>query len=196
MMGYSFALLFVAETGDKTQLMAMTLAHRYRAAPVIGGVFAAFLALNLLAVWAGEAVFRVVPRPMVLLVGGALFVFFAIRAWRDAKADDETIVPLARASSVFVTSFVVIFVAELGDKTQLAMVALAAGSGDPWAVLVGGTAALWGVSLIGVVAGRTLLTRIPRATVHRASALLFLAFGLLAWGLGLGLLDGALSVRI
>jgi putative Ca2+/H+ antiporter (TMEM165/GDT1 family) len=58
----SFALLFLAEMGDKTQLMAMTLAHRYRAGPVIAGAFSAFALLNLLAVAVGDALFRYVPQ--------------------------------------------------------------------------------------------------------------------------------------
>ncbi|HEY5790995.1 MAG TPA: TMEM165/GDT1 family protein, partial [Gammaproteobacteria bacterium] len=58
----TFTLLFLAEMGDKTQLVAMTLAHRYRLLPVIAGVFGAFLLLNLLAVLVGEALFRFVPQ--------------------------------------------------------------------------------------------------------------------------------------
>lgn len=79
-------------------------------------------------------------------------------------------------------SFILIFVAELGDKTQLAMVALAAQSGALWSVFVGGTLALWSVSLVGILVGRTLLRRIPAHWVHRAAALLFFAFGLIAIG--------------
>lgn len=75
-----------------------------------------------------------------------------------------------------------IFVAELGDKTQLAVVALAAGTGDIWAVFAGGTLALWSVSLLGILFGCTLLRRLPQGWVHRAAALLFFALGLLALG--------------
>jgi hypothetical protein len=66
-----------------------------------------------------------------------------------------------------------IFVAELGDKTQLAMIALAAGTGEIWSVFAGGTLALWTVSLMGILFGATLLRRIPKHRVHRAAALLF-----------------------
>ncbi len=85
----SFTLLFVAEMGDKSQLMAMTLAHRYRVLPVISGVFLAFLVLNLLAVWVGEALFRYVPQHLVLLAAGGLFLFFAYRSWRDSFETEE-----------------------------------------------------------------------------------------------------------
>lgn len=178
----SFVLLFLAEMGDKTQLMAMTLAHRYRPLPVIGGVFAAFLALNVLAVLVGETLFQFVPRDVILFAAGTLFVFFAVRLWRDAARNEETSAGPTGGQGAFISSFALIFVAELGDKTQLAMIALVAGTGDPWAVFVGGTAALWTVSLIGIALGTTLLKRVPGTLVHRAAALLFLVFGILAIG--------------
>ena len=184
----AFTLLFLAEMGDKTQLVAMTLAHRYRVAPVTAGVFAAFLVLNLLAVWVGQVLFLYVPQRVVLLAAGALFLVFAWRSWRDA-ADGEEVGEVADAGNgrAFASSFALIFVAELGDKTQLALIALVAATGAPWAVFVGGTLALWAVSLIGIVLGATLLRRVPRAWMHRAAAALFALFGVLAvWQAAMG----------
>ena len=175
----AFALLFLAEMGDKTQLMAMTLAHRYRAAPVIVGTFAAFLILNLLAVLVGEGLARLVPREIVLVAAGVLFLTFAYRSWRDAD-DEEAEVSRKDQPRAWITSFSLIFVAELGDKTQLAMIALVAQSRAPWSVFFGGTLALWTVSLLGILVGTTLLRRIPKLWVHRAAAALFLVFGVLA----------------
>jgi putative Ca2+/H+ antiporter (TMEM165/GDT1 family) len=180
----AFVLLFLAEMGDKTQLMAMTLAHRYRVAPVIGGVLLAFLVLNTLAVLLGEALFRYVPQRAVLLAAAALFLFFAYRSWRDSKGEEAQAQPVG-AYGALASSFALIFVAELGDKTQLALIALAAGTGEPWSVFIGGTLALWAVSLIGILLGSTVLRRIPKAWMHRAAAVLFLAFGVLAAGEGL-----------
>ncbi len=177
----AFALLFLAEMGDKSQLIAMTLAHRYRIGPVIAGVFLAFLVLNGLAVLVGEALFRYVPQHLVLLAAGALFLFFAYRAWRDtAEADEDAEVKRLGGHGALLSSFALIFVAELGDKTQLALIALVAGTGELWAVFLGGTLALWAVSLIGILLGGTVLRRMPQAWMHRAAALLFLVFGLLA----------------
>jgi putative Ca2+/H+ antiporter (TMEM165/GDT1 family) len=79
-----------------------------------------------------------------------------------------------------ITSFLMIFMAELGDKTQLALIALAASSGAVWSVFAGATLALWAVSLIGIFVGATLLKNVPKALMHRAAALLFAGFGLLA----------------
>lgn len=177
----AFALLFLAELGDKTQLMTMTLAHRYPVRPVLAGVFAAFLLLNLLAVLLGAALYRYLPQSAVLLAAALLFLYFAWRSWREAD-DTEAQEDVAKmgARGAFISSFVLIFVAELGDKTQLALIALAASSGALWSVFTGGTLALWTVSAIGVFLGSTLLRKIPPHWMHRIAALLFAFFGLLA----------------
>ncbi len=178
----AFVLLFLAELGDKTQLMTMTLAHRYPVRPVIAGVFSAFLVLNLLAVGVGAALYRYVPTELVLIAAGLLFLFFAWRAWREADGAEEEAGAALDGRGAFLASFTLTFVAELGDKTQLALVALAASSGAVWSVFVGGTLALWAVSAIGIALGATLLRRMPRHWMHRAAAGLFALFGILALG--------------
>ena len=179
--GSSFSLLFLAEMGDKSQLIAMTLACRFRPLPVIVGVLSAFLVLNLLAVAVGGALFEWVPQRLVLLAAGALFLFFAFRSWRDAaEAEDDDAVGKAIGRGALLTSFLMILLAEFGDKTQLAMIGLAAGTGAPGSVLVGGTLALWTVSLVGILVGGSLLRRISPVWMHRTAAMLFLTFGLFA----------------
>ena len=178
----TFGLLFVAEMGDKSQLMAMTLAYRYRATPVIVGTFSAFALLNLLAVLVGEALFNYVPRGLVLLCAGVLFLVFAWKSWRDGDGNGVAGAAAGRGHSALVASFVLIFLAEFGDKTQLAVLAMAASLGDPWSVFAGGTLALWLVSLLGIAVGSTLLTRIAPRTIHRTAAVMFLVFGVLAIG--------------
>lgn len=178
----AFVLLFLAELGDKTQLMTMTLAHRYPVRPVVAGVFSAFLVLNLLAILVGAALYHYVPTEAVLIAAGLLFLFFAWRSWREADGEDEEGDEAVDGRGAFITSFTLIFVAELGDKTQLALIALAAGSGAVWSVFVGGTLALWAVSAIGIAVGTTLLRRLPRHWMHRAAAGLFALFGILALG--------------
>ena len=180
-LGSSFSLLFLAEMGDKSQLIAMTLACRFRPLPVIVGVFSAFLLLNLLAVAVGGALFEWVPQRLVLLAAGVLFLYFAFRSWRDAeKVEDDDAVENGFGRGALLTSFLMILLAEFGDKTQLAMVGLAAGTGAPGSVLVGGTLALWAVSLVGILVGGSLLRRISPMWMHRSAALLFLTFGLFA----------------
>jgi len=175
----AFSLLFLAEMGDKSQILAMTLAHRYRAASVIAGTFAAFAVLNLLAVLVGQTLFEFVPQELMLLAAAGLFLYFGYRSWQDADEEEEDENDGGLAQGGLVASFTMIFVAELGDKTQLAMIALVASTGEIWSVFVGGTLALWVVSLIGILFGATLLRKIPKHWVHRAAALLFVTFGLL-----------------
>jgi putative Ca2+/H+ antiporter (TMEM165/GDT1 family) len=79
----------------------------------------------------------------------------------------------------FAATFGAIFLAEMGDKTQLAAVTMAAQSGKPWSVFLGATAALAGVSALGVLVGGALGTHLPLEWVKRAGALLFIAIGVL-----------------
>ena len=176
----AFVLLFLAELGDKTQLMTMTLAHRYPVRPVVAGVFLAFLVLNLLAVLLGAALYRYLPQQAVLVAAGLLFLFFGWRSWNEGDEEGDRDEDGRNGHGAFLTSFSLIFLAELGDKTQLALIALAASSGAVWSVFVGGTLALWTVSAIGVAVGSTLLRRIPKVWMHRAAGALFGVFGLLA----------------
>jgi putative Ca2+/H+ antiporter (TMEM165/GDT1 family) len=180
--GSAFVLLFLAELGDKTQLMTITLAHRYPTRPVLAGTFLAFFVLNLLAVLMGAALYHYVPQEAVLIAAGLLFLLFAWRSWREAGDDEDETGQTSDGRGAFLASFTLIFVAELGDKTQLALIALAASTGALWSTFVGGTLALWAVAAIGVGLGSTLLRRIPRHWMHRVAAMLFLVFGLLALG--------------
>jgi putative Ca2+/H+ antiporter (TMEM165/GDT1 family) len=177
----AFTLLFVAEMGDKTQLAVMTLACRYPPRAVVAGAFTGFALLNLVAVLVGETLYRRVPQSAVLVVAALLFLFFALRSWREGAGDEgESGAERAADGGGFLATLGLVLVAELGDKTQLAMVALAASTGDPWSIFAGGTLALWAVSALGVVAGRALLARLPRAWVQRGAAVLFAGFGVLA----------------
>lgn len=186
----AFLLLLLAEMGDKSQFMTLALAHRYPPRLVLAGAFTAFFTLNLLAIGLGTALFRYLPQGPVLLTAGALFLFFAWRMWREASEDSAEEPGLGVLRGALFTSFSLIFVAELGDKTQLALVALAASSGAPWSVFSGGTLALWTVAALAVLLGSTLLRRLSPAIMHRAAAALFLIFGLIALGRGLHQLGG------
>lgn len=82
--------------------------------------------------------------------------------------------------SVAATAFSLRFLAEIGDKTQVVLVALAGSTGAPWSAFAGGRLALWSVSALAVLAGATVLQRVPRGWVHRGAAVLFGVFGGLA----------------
>lgn len=176
----TLGLVALAELGDKTQLVCMTLAARHPAKPVLLGAIFAFAVLNLLAVLFGAAAAVWLPEWLVAAVVAILFAIFGLRALREA--DEETVDVRERDDrSVFLSAFALIFLAELGDKTQLAVAGLA-GTQAALPVWVGGTLALASTSALGVLAGQTLLRRLPVRVLHRVSGGLFLVLAAVAGG--------------
>lgn len=175
----TFTLIALAEIGDKSQLVCMTLAARHRHWPVILGATTAFLVLNTLAVLFGAGVAAWVPERVTAGLVAVLFGVFGIHAL--CKQDDEESGDVAERSGhgIFLTTLLLIFVAEFGDKTQIAVAGLA-GSLDPVPVWLGATVSLVMVSVLGVWAGRTMLQRLPHLWLHRMSGGVFMVFALLA----------------
>jgi putative Ca2+/H+ antiporter (TMEM165/GDT1 family) len=168
----AFALVAVQEFADKTQLVLLALAARGRLLPMWAGASAAFLLLTAAAAAAGAVVGAVVPEWAARVVAGAVFVGFGV--WTLVHSDAEEMqVPVREAG--FAAAFFLILVAELGDKTQLAVAALAAETGEPVAVGVGGWLAL--VSLIPLAAGPWLLRRVPIKKAESTGAWIFIAVG-------------------
>ena len=176
--GAIYLLIALAEFGDKSQLVCMTLAARHRGLPVVLGAIAAFAVLNLLAVLFGAAVAAWLPEWLVTAAVAALFAWFGIAALRFEEDDDEDIEEKP-GHGVFATTFLMIFLAEFGDKTQIAVAGLGS-TADAAATWVGGTLALATTSLLGVYAGRRLLNRLPLHWIHRVSGVFFLLLALLA----------------
>lgn len=175
----SFTLIATAEIGDKSQLVCMTLASRNRAAPVLLGAVTAFVLLNSLAVIFGAAIALWLPPFVVAGAVALLFAAFGIHALR-AKAEDELEELSPKSNhSVFFSTLLLITVAEFGDKTQLAVVALGS-TADPIEIWLGATAALITTSAIGVIAGRTILQRLPLQLLHQISGAIFLILAIVA----------------
>lgn len=168
----SFALIVTAEIGDKSQLVCMALASKHKALPVLLGASAAFALLNTLAVVFGVAIASWLPEYLVAGTVAFLFATFGIHALRVTDDDDEEIKEKS-GHGIFFTTFLLITVAEFGDKTQLAVVALSSTS-MPAAVWIGSTVALVTTSALGVLAGRTILQKFPLALLHRISGVIFL----------------------
>lgn len=176
--GSSYLLVFAAEIGDKSQLVCMALAAKYRATPVILGAALAFIVLNSLAVLFGVAIASWIPQPVMTAVVALLFAVFGILALRNGE--DDEVESIERSDrNVLITTFLLITLAEFGDKTQLAVVALSA-TYIPLAVWVGATLALISTSSLGVWAGRTLLQKIPMDLIHRLSGVLFILLAMFA----------------
>lgn len=177
--GATFLLIALAEIGDKSQLVCMTLAARHRPAPVIIGAISAFAVLNLLAVLFGAAVAAWLPEWLVILAVALLFAAFGISSLRYEEEDEDETLEEKPGHNVLITTFLLIFLAEFGDKTQIAV----AGMGSTVAasaVWSGATLALAGTSILGVIAGRKLLHKLPLLWIHRISGAFFLLLALLA----------------
>ena len=171
--GTTFLVVAFAEIGDKSQLVCMTLAARHRGLPVVIGATAAFAVLNLLAVLFGAAVAAWLPEWLVTLAVAVLFAGFGISALRYTEDDEGDEIEEKPGHGIFATTFLLIFLAEFGDKTQIAVAGLGSTS-VPSAVWTGATAALAVTSLLGVFAGRKLLNRLPLKWIHRISGVFFL----------------------
>ena len=176
----TFSLIVLAEIGDKSQLVCMTLAARYRPWPVLLGAIVAFAFLNGLAVVFGAAVAHWLPESVVLGVVGILFLLFGLHALRRANDQEADAVPERLAShSLLLSTLLLITLAEFGDKTQIAVAGLG-GTTDPVAVWIGATLALSAASALGVLAGRTILQRLSVSLLHRLSGGVFIVLGVLA----------------
>ena len=175
----TFCLVALAEIGDKSQMVCMTLAARHRHWPVILGAATAFIALNTLAVLFGASVAALIPERVTAGLVAILFGVFGIHILltQNDWSTEET--PEKAGHSIFITTLLLIFVAEFGDKTQIAVAGLAS-SMDVFSVWLGATLALVLVSGLGVWFGRTFLQHLPLQWLHRLSGVIFILFALLA----------------
>ncbi len=177
--GTSFALITAAEIGDKSQLVCMTLAARYRALPVFLGAFAAFIILNTFAVSFGVVISSWIPKYIVAAIVTLLFTAFGIHSLLINSEEEKIDISRKSSHSIFLTTLLLITVAEFGDKTQLAVVALSS-TYLAIAVWIGATVALAGTSALGVFAGRTILQAISLTLLHRISGIIFLVLAAFA----------------
>lgn len=175
----SFGIIFVAEIGDKSQLMAMTFAARYRAVTILLAITAATASVHLVSVLLGAAVGAALPTDAISLVAGFAFLGFAAWTLRGDELDDDEAARAARTTtSVFFTVGTAFFLAELGDKTMLATVALATDNGlvGTW---LGSTVGMVAADALAIVVGQQLGTHLPDRVVKVGAAVIFVAFGLL-----------------
>lgn len=173
----------LAELGDKSQLVLLTLATRYSALPVFLGAVAAFALLNGLAAAFGAVLATAVPPVWLNSGAGLLFlVFGALALWNSPEEEDPEGQQLKRKAAPWVVAFAMVFAAEFGDKTQLTVTGLASVTSplDAWA---GATAGLALTTALVTLASRSLVDKLPKKVIYRISGLVFLAVGLWTlWG--------------
>ncbi len=173
----SLSTVAIAEMGDRTQLLALMLAAHYRRTwPILAGVLVATLANHLLAALIGVRLGRFLTPALLDATVGISLIGMALWALKP-----DTLQPATRPQSAgaFVATVVAFFIAEIGDKTQIATVALAAAYSQLFTVVAGTTAGMLLANVPVVVIGKAFAERIPVRALQRVASALFLVLGAL-----------------
>ncbi|HEX9335638.1 MAG TPA: TMEM165/GDT1 family protein [Pseudonocardiaceae bacterium] len=177
-----FGIVFVGELPDKTMFASLVLAARGRILLVWLGTAAAFVVHAAIAVTVGGVLFTLLPHRLVQGVVALIFLFGAVMAYRDTGSDEDEIASDTgyrfEGVRTIVTAFVVIFIAEWGDLTQILTANLAARYDNAIEVGIAATAALWSVAALAMVAGR-FLRRLPVPIVRKVTAVVLLVLAAL-----------------
>jgi putative Ca2+/H+ antiporter (TMEM165/GDT1 family) len=175
----SFGVIFVAELGDKSQLMALAFAARYRAVPILIGITIATAVVHAFSVALGAVAGVALPTRLISIVAGVAFFAFAAWTLRGDRLTEEEASQADRSSrSAIVAASVAFFLAELGDKTMLATITLATHQGlfGTWA---GSTVGMVAADALAIVVGQQLGTRLPERAIRIGAALAFVVFGVI-----------------
>jgi putative Ca2+/H+ antiporter (TMEM165/GDT1 family) len=175
----STAVIFVAELGDKSQLMAMTFATRFRARTVLLGITIATAIVHLVSVGLGAMLGVALPTRAISVVAGLAFLGFAAWTLRGDELDEEEESKARRAGgSALLAVGTAFFLAELGDKTMLATITLATDNGwfGTWA---GSTLGMVAADALAIGVGLALGKRLPERVIKYGASALFVLFGLL-----------------
>lgn len=171
----AFGLVFVAELGDKSMLLAIAFTTRYRPLPVLVGIATAAFTMLGLSVLVGAALGAALPERVLAIVGGLAFLGFGVWTLRDDDGDE---VAQARGRYVWLGVMAAFVLAEFGDKTMLATVTLASTQG-PLLTWLGAGAGMTAASGIAVVVASAAGARLPQRAVRLVAAAAFLVFGAL-----------------
>lgn len=176
----SFLIITIAELGDKTQILTLALAAKYPMEKVIYGITCASALLMFIAVLLGGIIHKFVPMIFISILAGAFFIIYGLMLIAPiAKAEEKKEVgkPTIRSNDPFWIVFGSFFLAEIGDKTQLATFALTAKYNAPVQVWIGATLGLVLVNLFGIVIGNVLKNYMPERIVNYLSGVVFILFG-------------------
>jgi Ca2+/H+ antiporter, TMEM165/GDT1 family len=179
----SFGVIFIAELGDKSQLMALAFATRYPALSVLIAITIATAIVHAGSVVLGATVAAAIPANLVSILAGLAFFVFAAWTFRGdtLSAADEQRATQPSTGSVIATVGIAFFLAELGDKTMLATVTLATHE-DALGTWLGSTAGMVAADAIAIGIGRLMGQRLPERAIRIGATVAFVAFGLaLLW---------------
>ena len=173
----SFAVIFVAELGDKSQLMAMTFALRHRWWVVLGGITVATTAVHLISVAVGHYLGAALPTHLLGILAGVAFVLFGLWTLRgDRLSDDEATKAQRSTAPAFFAVTSAFLLAELGDKTMLATVTLA--TDNDWVgVWIGSTLGMVAADALAILVGAIAGKHLPERLIQIVAAASFLVFG-------------------
>ena len=180
---------FVAEMGDKTQLMLVAMTSRYKVKDIVLGTAAAVLVLNGLAVLAGGLVSEFVPDWLIKLIAGAAFLFFALTSLKKDD-DEEEAEGKGKFKVAAIAVFCTFFVAELGDKTQLTAITFGANEGMEKAIIVwlACSIGLFAADMVGMAVGLLVKNKMPTGFLNVLAYVIFAIFGVLTLKTGFELL--------
>lgn len=172
----SFGLIFIAELGDKTQLMVLTLALRYGGRPVLAGAFLAFALLSGSAALAGKGLGTLLDQGLLTYISAWVFIAFGIFMLLKKNGEEgEEVRPSSRAG--FTAAFTLIAISEIGDKTQIGTLLLAVKYQSFAAVFLGSLGALFCATLLGVLVAGRLHKFIPAKLISPLAGFLFIVLG-------------------
>jgi putative Ca2+/H+ antiporter (TMEM165/GDT1 family) len=177
----AFVVIFLAELGDKTQLVTISFASKYPHIPVFFGVFLGLSMITVLGVVVGTILFEVIDVMYVKILSGIIFIVFGIWTLWETREEEYEMneVREVKNKKVFSTTFIMISIAEFGDKTQFMVIALTAQYGAPVLVFIGAVLAFALIVAIGVYVGKKLSEKVSTRWIELGSGVLFVVIGIL-----------------
>lgn len=173
----TFLLVLIAEIGDKTQLMCMAFASRYKVRDVAIGVGIAIILLNGIAVALGSLLGSIIPFNYIKIVAALCFIAFGLWTIKDKEDDENEDIDKKTNLGPIITIASTFFIAELGDKTQLMTLTLSANFKQPVLVLLGSVMGMFIADSLGIVGAAYLKKYVPDVFMKWATAIIFFVFG-------------------
>jgi len=183
----AFTIIVLAELGDKSMIAVIALSSKHSRKLVFAATMLALTLVSAIGVAVGQVIFDYVPENVVTVAAGVLFLVFGVLTIVLPEKDGEVKERQSLRWGAFGSTFILMVMMEMGDKTQLSIIALSAEYGEPLLILIGAVLAFATVTLVGVLLGAEIGKRVPERYIKLGSAAIFIVFGLVF--LAQGLLD-------